>query len=35
MYDHKTIGQAMYLRKSNEQYIPFKVLIRGPDYVEI
>ena len=25
----------MYLRKSNEQYIPFKILILGPDSIEI
>ncbi len=35
MYDNNTIGEAMYLKKSNGDYIAFKLEIKGINCIKI
>ena len=35
MYDKKIIGEAMYLKKGNGDYIPFRIEITGTDCKKI
>ena len=35
MYENKTIGEATYLKKINEDYIPFRINFDNCDYSQL